>query len=292
MSYHHLCTIDLRHEYYGGKPCPDLELLATPATLTALNNLRCLLKATPGQLDVLIALNAEKVPVITLPSVSELSFDIHVRDSAFFDYTDLSALSNYSGLTDLKQHPPPPPPCFSHSSTADGQLTPQPFDKRVATTLARPVFATVKLTLHFDAALKSVQSKQFWVAFSAKTCHWNYYLVTDSVQQPRIHVADKATDGINFSALEISKTPDQGDLVATSLAAQYPGKRIWRLRSDNKLTCSQDPRKGLALALDNTRVVENLPNPLPQNMVRNARNDVENPINEDALYQVVKYVSH
>ena len=138
---------------------------------------------------------------------------------------------------------------------------------------------------------------QFGVDFQPKRARWMYYCVTDlKLTGKDLRLVDVGTPGppLAFSPsnrTDLTQSPDTADAVAVQLANRYPDLARMRFVSDDVVPCLQSPRN-LSLQLDG----HNFPDVLPTPPIRNcalwpAATQGPQP-QQDALFQVVKYVSY
>ncbi len=167
--------------------------------------------------------------------------------------------------------------------------------------LSRGVFA--ELAIHNNEGLPGegdsiTEPRIFQILFSAKTIRWTYYCVTDlSPSQGAFRITDAGlseASRLNFSdqnQQDLDQTPDPGDEIAKTLAAQYPQFRKVRFLSDALVPCRQASNPHLEFHVGENKLSESLPNPSFKN------NFILSPTEgrsskEDALFQVIKYVRH
>jgi hypothetical protein len=143
----------------------------------------------------------------------------------------------------------------------------------------RGVFAGVEIRV--DASDVAVMH-QYIIHFAAKQARWAYYLVTDTAGTFRIADGDSAP--IVFTG---ANPPEPDDRVGATLAQQYPDKQRLRFTSNAPVSFRQAARKALQLRLDDSNVIDMLPNPTLNNYSFVQIDSHK----EEALFQIVKYFS-
>src|SRR5690349_4615529 len=92
MKYLELLRLEVLHDYYPDRHCPDFEIEPTPATQKLLKNCRALLRAIPGGVRVLVPADEKNAPFIDLPAKPIFAFHLRLQNPDFGLFTDLSAL--------------------------------------------------------------------------------------------------------------------------------------------------------------------------------------------------------
>jgi hypothetical protein len=268
MKFLPLLELSIEHSYYADGCCPDFLLTAAPETCRLLRNLRGVLKSRADGVSVVVPVDKQSQPFISLPKDATFTFQLALRNPDFSLFTE---------FTD---------PVFK-------MTPPNSFKWRYPVESEREsaLFGLVDIPASFPQF--SENPTAFTVEFTAKQLHWCYYFVTDLNANGRefaIVDADQSSPPVTFAkdnrtALDLQ--PDPNDPVAALLARQYPDISYWRFVSTAPLPYQQRPRN-LQLRLGDSNLIDHLPNPSVRNYSRIAVNGNL----QDALYQVVKYLSN
>ncbi len=207
------------------------------------------------------------------------------------------ALSDFalSGLGDMTA-----PSQFTPESrllTADSRQA-QPGAGFSATYPVRPrlpqgVFAEVEIVHNDTIPSLDDGPGEFRLNFVARQVHWAYYLVTDKTDGEYAIQHNLSTFPAFSPANQTDLTahPDADDRIAVSLAEQYPDYQRLRFISDDLIPCRERARKNIQLCLDDSSVIEPLPNPALQNNSNALISNNGDPQKEASLFQIVTYFS-
>jgi len=211
-----------------------------------------------------------------------LSFNLILKNTGFALITEIAAIAN--------QKAPLFAPAADVAKGGSLQLTSR--DQA----LDNGVFAAVEIPGKAFAN-PGAQPVQYVIDFVAKQALWLYYCVTDlKLTGKDLRVVDLGTSGtpIVFSTInrtDLGQTPDSNDTLAAELAGRYPGFNRLRFVSDDAVACRESPRS-LALQLGSHKFPDILPAPAPQNRAAWPFTKQQDIAKQDALFQVVKYVSY
>lgn len=283
MKFAVIFDMAVRHSYYADGACPDFVIEPRASTARLLRNYRCVVKPRKGGLQVAAELGADGSPVIAADGAAKFRFNMRLTNSDFALFTDLSSIN--------KQPAPLFVPAGADASKG-GSLT-------LATQNLAPE-GTVFAAFEFPGSIFTAPGSwpvQFTLDFQPKCARWMYYCVTDmklTGKDLRLIDAGTTASPLVFSPgnrTDLSQSPDTADTVATQLAGRYPDLARVRFVSDDVVACQESPRK-LSLQLDG----HNFPDLLPAPPIRNCSvwpAAVQgNQPQQDALFQVVKYVSY
>jgi hypothetical protein len=278
MKYLQLFSLEIQHDYYTDRRCPDFQIDMTPDTRRLLANYRCVVKPFPNGIRVLIQASEQtpdqNTPFIPMPVDVSFGFQLRLQNPALLLFTDLHAMTQLAapwyvgkgtgGVLGLVSHPPDAP-------------------------LAQGVFADVGITIGNAMAGLTASSNAFVLQFSAKKCRWKYYLITsktlDASIAPAIEDKDKAVMFDATGLTDLTASPDPADQIGCQLAMQYPGLQLFRLISTTLIPCQEAVRKTLQLQINGEKVINALPNP----SIRNYVIDTKVSVNEDGLFHTLKY---
>ena len=261
MKFLAFIELRLRHTYYTDARCPDFEIEPTPDTHQLLKNYRCVFKALPDGLRILIATtknNGKFVPLIPLQTGLNFSFYLRLQNPDFPLFTDIA-----------KTQP-------NNDEGTAGQLD---------------LISCPSKTLRYDIPAANIElngaplniangPSKFEIQFQAKQAKWKYYLITDNASN-KFSIEDKDDSSLVFGLNRAGGL----DSIAQMLAGQYPNMQLSYLISNNLIACQQQARKSIQLNLNGHTVLEHLPNPSLRNYATNEKQ-------EEVLFQVIKYLTH
>lgn len=172
----------------------------------------------------------------------------------------------------------------------------------VESRLERGVFADAEIHWNNTVSSTSDIPVEFLIAFTAKQNLWTYYFVIDLERSKgsfQIDVKDQSSSDSasvvvfnDKNRRDLNQNPDPSDDIAQELARQYPDTQRFRFVSDDLIPCRQAARKHLELYLDDSLVCRALPNPSFRNYTKIEIKDDAHLHQQDALFQVVKYLTH
>ncbi len=221
--------------------------------------------------------------LIAVGPAETLSFNLILKNTGFVLITEMATIA--------KQKAPLFVPADA-DVTKGGSLQLTSRDQA----LDNGVFAAVEIPGKVFAN-PGAQSVQYSIDFVAKQALWLYYCVTDlKLTGKDLRVVDLGTSGtpIVFSTTnrtDLGQTPDPNDSLAAELAGRYADYSRLRFTSDDVVACRESPRS-LALQLDGHNFPDILPAPALQNCTAWPFAKQQNITKQDALFQVVKYVSY
>ena len=283
MKFAPIFNIACRHSYYLDGVCSDLSMVPSDDTQRLLANHRCLLRPRPDGILCLAGLGDDGSMLIGVDPAEKLTFNLTLQNAQFALITELSAI--------IKQKAPLFIPAEQDVSKGGSlQLTSRdkPLDGGVLAAIEIPgkVFAT-----------PGAKPIEYLINFEAKRTLWLYYCVTDlKLTGKDLRVVDLGNSGtpIIFSPqnrTDLAQAPDPNDDLAAELAGRYPELSRMRFASDTVVPCRESPRR-LALQLDGHNFPDVLPAPALQNRTAWPFTNQQNVGKQDALFQVVRYVSY
>ena len=283
MKFAPIFSIACRHSYYTDGVCQDFDVVATADTERLLKNRHCLLRSQPGGALCSAELNDDGSMFIAVGATETLSFNLILTNTEFALITDMTALAKQKA------------PLFS---PADADINKGGSLQLASRDLALDtgVFAAVEIPGKVFAN-PGAPPVAYLIDFVAKQALWLYYCVTDlKVAGKDLQVVDLGTSGtpIVFSAknrTDLGQAPDPNDPLAAELAGRYPDFSRLRFASDAAVASQESPRS-LALQLDGHNFPDILPAPSPQNLTAWPFTNQQDVTRQDALFQVVKYVSY
>ncbi len=268
MKYLPFFEIQLLHTYYADDVCPDFLVEPDLATQKLLSNHRCVLKPTFNGAQILMPVEDNLSPFISVKIGTSFTFNLRLQNPDFTLFTDLDTVT----LTCETVNP-------DEAFQIDYPLLPPP---------EKNILAQVHLQYNASWPNIATGAAQFQIQFGAKQTRWTYYIVAHAqTEASQVQIQDRPSNGVEEQILfsednrtDLTQNPDSADRVAQSLAAQYPTQKCFRFVSDDFVSCQQTARKSLQLFLNDEQVVAVLPNP--------ALNHYALVQGDDVLYQVVK----
>ena len=292
MRYQPYFNLQLIHNYYRQKTCPDFTLEPTPACQRLLQGHRCLLKSSINGVQVLAPLEtATNQPVIPLAQSLLWTFLLRLKNPAFVSFTDLDnppfqvgrslyVFSNETltqpGSSELKagviKRSELTKPAATQSEPATTQSEPATTQSLIAARRAaalatlsprqrQTVFGLVEIHNNGSLTADFSQNSIFKVTFAAKQQIWAYYLVADKETSAQtFSIQDKNKDqsaAISFETATIAP----GDRIVTALQNRFPNSQSILLKSTTLVTCQQIGRPDLQLLKDAKPWISHLPNP-------------------------------
>jgi len=276
-------SIACRHSYYANGICQDFEIAATADTEHLLKNHRCLLRLRSDGVLCLAQLGDDGSMLVPVGPAETLSFNLILKNSGFVLITEIAAIAK-------QKAPLFAPGAADVAKGGSLQLTSR--DQA----LDKGVFAAVQIPGKVFAN-PGAQPVQYFVDFVAKQVVWLYYCVTDlKLTGKDLRVVDLGTPGTPIvfgtkNRTDLRQAPDPDDSLAAELADRYPDSNRLRFASDDVIACRESPRS-LVLQLDGHNFPDVLPAPAPQNRTAWPFTKQQNVAKQDALFQVVKYVSY
>ncbi len=275
--------LSLQHSYYVDGVCLDFEVEPTSDTTILLRNYRCVLKSRKNGFLTVAELGDDGALVIAVDPAAKFRFNLRLKNGDFALFTDLSAIDQQAA------------PLF----VADGGAVSKGGALTLTTQsvpLENGVFAVIEIPGQVFASQAS-WPVEFIVDFQPKRARWMYYCVTDlKVTGKDLQLVDIGTPGppLVFSTsnrTDLTQSPDTSDARAVQLANQFPDLARMRFVSDDVVPCQQSPRT-LSLQLDGHNFPDVLPTPPLRNCALWPATVQGNQPQQDALFQVVKYVSY
>jgi hypothetical protein len=273
-------SLQLVHPYYRDQRCPDFAIAPTPETQRLLRNHRCVLKAAPNGLRVLIGGDAPHVPLIPLQKGRVFSFRLHLQNPDFALFTDLSEIAST------------PAPVYTNTEADAAGGSPLALRSRPPQPGAG-AFAGIDIAVTDSLLDLAAGPDDFSIVFTAKQVRWAYYCITDvSAADAQLRIVDGDASPLVFSdanRTHLNQHPDPGDAIAFALDARYPEKQRFRFVSDAVVPCRQTARKRLQLQLGANRLAEPLPNPSLHDYSMITVTPGQAPQREHVLFHVLTY---
>lgn len=282
MKFTPVFSLASRHSYYATGVCPDLSAVATDETQRLISNHRSLLRARSDGLLCSIETGEDGRPLIGVEPSVKFNFNLMPQNAEFGLITDLEEMAQKAPLF--------VPAGADALKGGSLQLT------SGAQALGRGVFASVEIPGSVFSQLGS-QPIQFIINFQAKRARWLYYCVTDlklAGKDFRLVDLDVSGTPLVFSPsnqTDLVQKPDPNDNLAAQLTSRYPGLNRVRFISDDVVPSQESPRR-LTLQLDGHNFPDLLPQPSPRHYTKWPFTNQQNLAGQNALYQVVKYVSY
>lgn len=94
MKYLPIFSLEVSHDYYTDKRCPDFVLEPTPETEQLLRNHRGIFTPLPTGVRVLMPVGADGKPLIPFDAAATFGFRLRLENTSFPLFSDLSALES------------------------------------------------------------------------------------------------------------------------------------------------------------------------------------------------------
>jgi hypothetical protein len=280
MKFLPLFSVHLRHPYYADGRCTDFDIEPTWPTQRLLTNTRCVLKAMPDGLCVLMAVTDQGEPFIPLPQDATWAFHLRLQQPDFVLCTDLTARPSTALL-------------YTNAGLSAGDDLQLPLVHRGEGVSAPGVFAEVVLYQNDTIPLPGARKPgAFFITFIAREARWAYYLVSDLPRKNGQWQIVDTDQRLTFSAVDLTQSPAPSDAMTTQLAARYPTLQRWRFVSDTQIPCRQASSIRLQLIYDGQRVWEVLPHPTVQHYATVEVTLNSTPQLLETLFHVVTYLTH
>jgi hypothetical protein len=277
-------SLAVRHSYYADAVCPDFVLEPTADTERLLKNYRSVLKPSKNGFSAVTELNDDGMPVIAVDTSSKLRFNLRLKNSDFSLFTDVSAINTEAALLYVTGGSD-----ISNGGSLTLSTQPAPLENGVFAVAEIPGLVLTR-AVNWPA--------QFAINFQPKRARWVYYCVTDlKLTGKNLQLVDIGAQGappLTFSPsnrTDLAQFPDAADALGAQLANQYPSLARMRFVSDDAVPCQQSPKR-LSLQLDGHNFPDVLPTPPLRNCAVWPFAAQGNQPQQDALFQVVKYVSY
>lgn len=266
MVYKKLFELNIFHEYYRSKVCPDFSIEATPECSKTLAGYRLILKNKVNGIVVIAPVDSENKPQIELADNLKFTFLLKLKNKNFLDFTEIE----WKPIDHL---------IYQYSNQQNTQIGTSELERSI-TQLSDSKLAMGKDTLgivdiynnsSFPKDLARVS--EYKITFKAKKQHWFYCLITDSVTQGNeFLIQDKDKDPtreteIKFTRLQNAEA-EKTDPRFSILSQRYPQGQKYIFKSDSEIACQEAGIKNLQLlnkknsnGSNSTVWIEHLPNP-------------------------------
>lgn len=251
-----LLSLALKHEFYGDGPASDLAFVIPAPTARLLAGGRLVAKDRASTLTVHYEA-AERHGALVPIAGATLQFGLRLVDSLFSNYTALpllpaGGLPLYRNSADTRKLDAPVSLFLNQAREDDRELM------RLA------LFAVVEIKI--DAGFYDVPHPRFEIAFAARREELKYYVVTrkySGADSQALAVTDTRTaagdDHIDFERVPASAFSKTRDLDENVLSGS--DGRVLLFRSRDVVPRRAEGRAGIALELNGTALIPNLPQP-------------------------------
>ncbi len=270
MNYRTLFELNIFHDYYQNKVCPDFSIEPTTECSRILNGHRLIVKNKINGIVVIAPVDSEQKPWIELADNLQFTFILKLKNKDFIDFTDIDwkpagnviyQFSNENntqiGLSDLE---------INQTKLSDRKLP-----RRQNILGIVDIYNNESMPEFLD------QRSDYQITFEAKRQHWRYYLVTDTVTNgDEFLIKNKTKDTeteIKFTRL--TSTEAETEPIFSVLNQQFPQSQQYLFKSDSEIVCQEAGIKNIQLLKkkkiesENPTVwIENLPNPSNRNGIQ------------------------
>ncbi len=267
MDYRPLFSINISHDYYTNKLCPDFTLEPTTNSYRIIRGHRLLLKKHSNGITVIAPADTNNKPFIPLSNTLKFEFYLQLKNSDLvgFTQTEQQADSNsFYRFTNAN---------LNQSDSKD--LERIRVQRNNLSKLGRQsIWGVVEIVNNGSLPEELTKSSEFTIAFEAKTQYWTYYLVTgQEIDDFTYVIEDKSLTPILFERTEVSKTINQteADDVVGMLTTRFPDASMTRFKSTTEVPNEERGRKNIQLLKRKKRGsgetvwIDHLPNPPKDN---------------------------
>lgn len=243
MDYRTLFSINISHDYYVNKLCPDFTLEPTTDSYRIIRGHRLILKEHSNGITVIAPADTNNKPFIPLSNTLKFEFYLQLKNSDLMSFTQ----------TEQK----PDSNSFYRFTNANLNQSDSKDLKRIRvqrnnlSKLGRQsIWGVVEIVNNDSLPEELIQPSEFTIAFEAKTQYWTYYLVTgQEIDNFTYEIEDKALSPILFERTEVSKIINQteSDDVLKMLSTRFPDASMVRFKSTTEVPSEERGRKNIQL---------------------------------------------
>lgn len=246
MNYTKLFTVTCTHQYFGGGPCSDLQIVPTDACRKLLDRFRMLYKQEGTGTVSISRQQAESAGEIQMPlCTSPLTFYLMISNPAFYTYTknvsqnknnillftpNIKAAANKPDFT-AKEQPKPVASGYVSNGSLFGALS----------------------------VLPSENFRSYTLNLEAAAVKWQYYIVSNG---GKILKVTGPSPEISFLPVA-DESRLRADKLYQALSQSRPEAKVFLYESEKPLAfAKKSPQKIQLLdTVNNTVMIENLPTP-------------------------------
>lgn len=266
MKYLPLFNLLLAHDYYASKNCNDFIIEPCLQTQALLVSHRCVVKFLPHGVKVWIQASDQRTPFIDLPIGTVFQFNLRLRNSVFFRFTDTNPDTG-AAVMRLSD------PALKFNSAEPMVIAEQ------------DIFGCVSITIDNTLTALTDNAKEFRIEFAAKKYLWRYYIVVNNeTSLPSIEDKNQIIVFDQPNLINLTKMADLSDKLGFRIIQQYPNLQVFRLLSTVPISCQEASSKTLQLKINGERVIDFLLSPPIHNYVFDEANSIK-----ESLYFKVKY---
>ena len=260
MYYQRLFALDIEHEYYQNKLCPDLTVEPTIECRKILNGYRLILKNKSSGIEVIAAIDSSKNLFIELADDLKFTFKIKVNDWRFIDFTTANfspkdkTVLLFSNRNQIEQE--------ENSyllESSNIELSANYTDRR------QKIFGLVEINNNSSWARATTTYK---ISLKSKKQKWHYYLITSlKTGDDDFAIVDK--DNTREPKIEFVKTKiDPQNLISSRINQQFPNTKQYQFSSKREIACQEAGIKNIQLLKTAANWSEHLPNPPNNNGIQ------------------------
>ncbi len=265
MYYQRLFALDIEHEYYQNKFCPDLTIEPTIECQKILNGHRLILKNKSSGIEVIAAVDSRQNLLIELADNLKFTFILRVNDLRLIDFTaaNFAPKGNtvllFSNQNQIEQEENT---YLLESSNIELSVN---YGDR-----SEKIFGLVEI--NNNSSLAGAKTK-YKISLKSKKQKWHYYLITNlKTREDEFAIVDK--DNAREPRIEFVKTEiDPQNLISSRINQQFSNTKQYQFSSDREIACQEAGIKNIQLLkkrANGTPLVwiEHLPNPPNNNGVQ------------------------
>ena len=257
MSYRKLFGLDIFHDYYQDRICPDFSIEPTPACEKIIKDHRLILKKKLNGIQVIARFNSEGKPWIQLAESLKFTFVLKLNNIKFIDFTDIALQPNNNSVYLFSNQ---------NTKTSESSELEQKVEEvsRVSLSQKHNVWGVVEI--YNNASFP--RNSNYKIVFRAKQQYWKYYLIANKdTQADEFEIKDQEqtrSPKISFVPREI----DEQDPVVAMITQQFPVSQQYLFQSKNKISDREVPRKNIQLLKKEIEILET-----PEKKQRKRRNE-------------------
>ena len=272
MFYERLFELNIFHNYYQDKVCPDLSIEPTTECSRLLSGHRLIVKNKGNAIVVIAPVDSEQKPWIKLADNLRFTFILKLKNKDFIDFTDIDwkpvddriyQFSNEKntqiGVSDIE---------ITQTKLSDRKLP-----------RGQNIFGIVDIYNNSSMPKILNQSSEYQITFQAKKQQWCYYVITDGVTNgDELLIQDEGkarreSNKITFTRVT-SAEAEKTDAKFSVLNQQFPQSQQYLFQSNSEIPCQEVGRKNIQLLKKKasgstlTVLIEHLPSPPNHNGIQ------------------------
>ncbi|MFK0733586.1 MAG: hypothetical protein ACFKPT_02920 [Gloeotrichia echinulata GP01] len=266
MHYQRIFELNIYHDYYRDKICPDISIEPTAECSRILRGHRLILKNTVNGIVVIAPVDSALKSLVELAPNEQLSFFLSRKNYDLIEFTNVEGepLENYFYR-------------FSNEENTQIEASKLKISKFKLADQKLPIGWNIFgiVDIYNNSSLPAVlnQVSDYKITFQAKMQEWRYYLLTDAGSNgDEFLIEDKEYSNeakIIFTRVE----PETTDVLFSLIEQQFPQANKYLFKSQSPIACQESSRKNIQLLKKgslgrSTVLIEHLPTPPNRNGVQ------------------------